>query len=53
VTDHALSFMHDHAAIAAEAALDAFCVLRSSALQCASRPLVFRMHEVALTASGV
>jgi hypothetical protein len=30
VTDHALSFMHDHAAIAAEAALDGFCVLRSS-----------------------
>jgi hypothetical protein len=30
VTDHALSFMHDHAAIAAEAALDGFYVLRTS-----------------------
>jgi hypothetical protein len=30
MTDHALSFMHDHAAIAAEASLDGFYVLRSS-----------------------
>jgi len=29
-TDNALSFMHDHAAIAAEAALDGFYVLRTS-----------------------
>jgi hypothetical protein len=30
ITDNALSFMHDHAAIAAEAALDGFYVLRTS-----------------------
>jgi hypothetical protein len=30
ITDSALSFMHDHAAIAAEASLDGFYVLRSS-----------------------
>jgi hypothetical protein len=34
ITDHTLSFMHDHAAIAAEAALDGFYVLRTPAARC-------------------